>query len=96
MNEKFCGLVASFALCSAAAAMAAQPVQPLLSLAQEERPALLDTLEAPGPVIEGFGLRGFGSHTQNAEDILVSSIEPRLYLAARMIMDISTGKAPGG
>jgi glutamate carboxypeptidase len=26
--------------------------------------------------------------------ILISSIEPRLYLAARMIMDISQGKAP--
>ena len=52
------------------------------------------SLKAPGPVVEGFGLRGFGSHTQNAEYIIVSSIEPRLYLAARMIMDISTGKAP--
>ena len=39
-------------------------------------------------------LRGFGAHTTNAEYILMSSIEPRLYLAARMIMDISTGKAP--
>ena len=46
------------------------------------------------PVVEGFGLRGFGSHTTNAEYILMSSIEPRLYLATRMIMDISSGKAP--
>jgi glutamate carboxypeptidase len=52
------------------------------------------SLKTPNPVIEGFGLRGFGAHTQNAEYILVSSIEPRLYLAARMIMDISLGKAP--
>jgi glutamate carboxypeptidase len=52
------------------------------------------SLETPNPVIEGFGLRGFGSHTTNAEYILISSIEPRLYLAARMIMDISMGKAP--
>jgi len=45
-------------------------------------------------VVEGFGLRGFGAHTTNAEYILMSSIEPRLYLATRMIMDIATGKAP--
>ena len=51
------------------------------------------SLKTSAPVIEGFGLRGFGSHTVNAEYILISSIEPRLYLAARMIMDISQGKA---
>ena len=52
------------------------------------------SLKTKAPVVEGFGLRGFGSHTTNAEYILMSSIEPRLYLATRMIMDISTGKAP--
>jgi len=52
------------------------------------------SLKTQSPVIEGFGLRGFGAHTTNAEYILISSIEPRLYLAARMIMDISSGKAP--
>ena len=52
------------------------------------------SLKTPNPVIEGFGLRGFGAHTQNAEYILVSSIEPRLYLTTRMIMDIAQGKAP--
>ena len=52
------------------------------------------SLKTQAPVIEGFGLHGFGSHTTNAEYILMSSIEPRLYLAARMIMDISSGKAP--
>lgn len=46
------------------------------------------------PVVEGFGLRGFGAHSANAEYILISSIEPRLYLATRMIMDIARGKAP--
>ena len=50
-------------------------------------------LKTQAPVIEGFGLRGFGSHSTNAEYILIESIEPRLYLAARMIMDISQGKA---
>jgi glutamate carboxypeptidase len=56
--------------------------------------AAFAALKAKGPVVEGFGLRGFGSHTTNAEYVLMSSIEPRLYLAARMIMDISSGKAP--
>jgi glutamate carboxypeptidase len=52
------------------------------------------SLKTAAPVIEGFGLRGFGSHTTNAEYILINSIEPRLYLATRMIMDIAQGKAP--
>ena len=52
------------------------------------------SLKTNSPVIEGFGLRGFGAHTVNAEYILISSIEPRLYLATRMIMDIAVGKAP--
>ena len=51
-------------------------------------------LKTQAPVIEGFGLRGFGAHSTNAEYILIESIEPRLYLAVRMIMDIASGKAP--
>lgn len=51
-------------------------------------------LKTKAPVIEGFGLRGFGAHSTDSEYVLIESIEPRLYLAARMIMDISTGKAP--
>jgi glutamate carboxypeptidase len=51
-------------------------------------------LKSKTPVIEGFGLRAFGAHSTDAEYILISSIEPRLYLATRMIMDISNGKAP--
>ena len=52
------------------------------------------SLKTQAPVIEGFGLHGFGAHTTNAEYIALNSIEPRLYLATRMIMDIATGKAP--
>ncbi len=69
-------------------------------LALRDRPtgggtdAAFAALATKAPVVEGFGLRGFGSHSTNAEYILIPSIEPRLYLAARMIMDISTGKAP--
>jgi glutamate carboxypeptidase len=51
------------------------------------------SLKTSAPVIEGFGLRGFGAHTVNAEYILISSLEPRLYLAARMLMDIARGRA---
>ena len=51
-------------------------------------------LKTKAPVIEGFGLHGFGAHTTNAEYVLLDSIEPRLYLATRMIMDIAQGKAP--
>ena len=51
-------------------------------------------LKAKGAVVEGFGLRGFGAHSNDAEYILVDNIEPRLYLAVRMIQDFSRGKIP--
>lgn len=54
--------------------------------------AAFAALSTKAPVVEGFGLRGFGSHSTNAEYILIPSIEPRLYLATRLIMDISQGK----
>lgn len=44
------------------------------------------------PVIEGFGLKGFGAHSSNAEYVEISSIEPRLYLLTRMIMDVAQGR----
>lgn len=50
-------------------------------------------LKSKAAVVEGFGLQGFGSHSTNAEYIVLDSIEPRLYLAVRMIMDIAQGKA---
>jgi glutamate carboxypeptidase len=51
-------------------------------------------LKTKAPVVEGFGLHGFGAHTTNAEYVLIESITPRLYLTTRMLMDISSGKAP--
>ena len=69
-------------------------------LALRDRPsgggtdAAFAALSTKAPVVEGLGLRGFGSHSTNAEYILIPSIEPRLYLTTRMIMDISTGIAP--
>lgn len=54
--------------------------------------AAFAALQTKAPVIERFGLQGFGSHSADAEYILIDSIEPRLYLLARMIMDVSQGK----
>jgi len=50
------------------------------------------SLKTTSPVIEGFGLQGFGSHSTDSEYVLIDSIEPRLYLAVRMIMEISRAR----
>jgi glutamate carboxypeptidase len=44
------------------------------------------------PVIERFGLLSFGAHSNDNEYIHIDSIEPRLYLATRLIMDVSRGR----
>jgi glutamate carboxypeptidase len=54
--------------------------------------AAFAALSTKAPVIERFGLQGFGAHSAEAEYVLLDSIEPRLYLLARMIMDVSEGK----
>src|SRR5438874_1214701 len=54
--------------------------------------AAFAALNTKAPVIERFGLRGFGAHSNDAEYIDIDSIEPRLYLTARMIMDVSQNK----
>jgi glutamate carboxypeptidase len=48
--------------------------------------------DTDNPVIESLGLQGFGAHSDNDEYVLVSSITPRMYLATRLIMDLSQGK----
>ncbi|MFV0677865.1 M20/M25/M40 family metallo-hydrolase [Variovorax sp. tm] len=58
--------------------------------------AAFAALKTKAPVIERFGLQGFGAHSADAEYVLVNSIEPRLYLGTRMVMDIARGKAPVG
>jgi glutamate carboxypeptidase len=40
-------------------------------------------------VLERFGLLSYGAHSNDEEYVLVDSIEPRLYLATKMIMDYS-------
>jgi glutamate carboxypeptidase len=51
--------------------------------------AAFAALRTKAAVIERFGLRGFGSHSNDAEYVEIDSIEPRLYLLARMIMSAS-------
>lgn len=51
-------------------------------------------LHARGPVIEGLGLTGFGAHSNDAEYVDIGSIAPRLYLIARLVMDVSAGRTP--
>lgn len=49
-------------------------------------------LRPRGGVLEGFGLRGWGAHSNDDEYIFISSIVPRLYLSARMVMDVGSGR----
>ncbi len=56
--------------------------------------AAFAALETKNAVVERFGLQGFGAHSNDAEYVLVGSIEPRLYLAARLVMDVARGQAP--
>lgn len=44
------------------------------------------------PVIESLGLPGFNYHSNQAEYVMIDAIPRRLYLAARMVMDLSQGK----
>lgn len=54
--------------------------------------AAFAALKTRAPVIERFGLLGFGAHTAESEYVLVDAIEPRLYLGARVIMEVARGK----
>ena len=54
--------------------------------------AAFAALETKNAVVERFGLRGYGAHSTEDEYVLVSSIEPRLYLAARLVMDLARDK----
>jgi glutamate carboxypeptidase len=51
--------------------------------------AAFAALKTTAPVIEGFGLSSYGAHSNDAEYVKLESIVPRLYLSARMIMDVS-------
>jgi glutamate carboxypeptidase len=49
-------------------------------------------LKTKAPVIERFGLPGFGAHSADDEWVLIDAIEPRLYLVARVIMEVARGR----
>ncbi|MCY4600087.1 MAG: glutamate carboxypeptidase [Acidobacteria bacterium] len=55
--------------------------------------AAFAALETDAPVIEGFGPVGYGAHSDAREYIEIDSVVPRLYLLARMVMDVARGKA---
>ena len=54
--------------------------------------AAFAALQTKNAVVERFGLRGYGAHSNDDEYVLVSSIEPRLYLATRLVMDLARNK----
>jgi glutamate carboxypeptidase len=54
--------------------------------------AAFAALQTRGAVVEGFGLSGFGAHSNDAEYVQIGSIVPRLYLATRLVMDIGQDK----
>ena len=51
--------------------------------------AAFAALQSKGGVIEGFGLSGFGAHSNDAEYVQIGTIVPRLYLATRMVMEMA-------
>lgn len=54
--------------------------------------AAFAALETDAPVIEGFGLVGYGAHSDDREYVELDSVAPRLYLLARMVMDAARGE----
>lgn len=56
--------------------------------------AAFGALGTRNAVVERFGLQGFGARSNDAEYVLVGTIEPRLYLAARLIIYVARGQAP--
>ena len=49
--------------------------------------AAIAALETKAAVMEGLGVLGAGAHSNDAEYIFLSSLEPRLYLLSRLIMN---------
>ena len=54
--------------------------------------AAFAALKTQAAVVERFGLQGFGGHTADNEYVLLDTVEARLYLAARVVMDVARGK----
>ena len=49
--------------------------------------AAFAAMDSRGAVLEGFGLPGYGAHSNDTEYVYLNSVEPRLYLLTRTIMD---------
>jgi glutamate carboxypeptidase len=58
--------------------------------------AAFAALKTKAPVVEGFGPIGAGAHSDERESIDLRSVEPRLYLLARMMLDAGSGKLASG
>jgi glutamate carboxypeptidase len=58
--------------------------------------AAFAALKTKAPVVEGFGPIGAGAHSDERESIDLRSVEPRMYLLARMILDVGARKIAGG
>jgi len=58
--------------------------------------AAFAALKTKAPVVEGFGPIGAGAHSDERESIDLRSVEPRLYLLARMMLDAGSGKLARG
>jgi glutamate carboxypeptidase len=58
--------------------------------------AAFAALKTKAPVVEGFGPIGAGAHSDERESIDLRSVEPRMYLLARMILDVGAGKIARG
>jgi glutamate carboxypeptidase len=54
--------------------------------------AAFAALKTQAAVVERFGLQGYGGHTADNEYVLLDTIEARLYLATRVVMDVARGK----
>ena len=54
--------------------------------------AAFAALKTEAAVVERFGLQGFGGHSADNEYVLLETVEARLYLAARVVMDVARGK----
>lgn len=54
--------------------------------------AAFAALKTDAPILEGMGLRMYGAHSNEDEYIVISSIEPRLYLSTRLVIDFSLGR----
>ena len=57
--------------------------------------AAIAAMDSRAAVVEGLGLQGYGMHSNEAEFISIGSIEPRLYLLSRLIMDVASGTVLG-